>query len=86
MKRQCIYGAGDLGRIYMEFAQLNGFKAKGYVISNERDKPQDLDKPVYKVGELSEQPNEVAFVAACDWRSFPQIKRSLDEYGYYKVL
>lgn len=81
-----IYGAEYWGRIYMEFARLNGLKVKGYVISNERDKPQDPDKPVYKIGEISEQPNDVAFIVACDSRNFPQIIRALGEYGYYKIL
>lgn len=81
-----LYGAGHWGKIYMEFAKMNHLPVKGYVISNERDKPIDIDYPVYKLEELCEKPDEAAFVIACEWSNFSQIERALAGYGYYKII
>ena len=87
-KNVFLYGTGYWAKIYYEFAQINSLPICGYVVSDDQDIEVNKENGmnIYKLNELDYKPEECSFVLALDHKYFTQVKRNLENKGYYIIL
>lgn len=83
-----LYGTGFWADIYSEYARINDLPISGYVISDDQNiiSKTKNNKKVYKIGELPYTCDECSFILTLDHKHFVQVRRNLENTGYYKVL